>query len=271
MPEQTSRRSVGTGSERAAALAWPDSTRARRALESLDFDAYAREIRGVARQIESLGSDLVSVAALVAFDELGALDHALALEDGVPKGSSRRRIWISSLGAATSIEEVGRLFLRHVDDLIAPFQRGQRAVNPIVLRARSFIDAHAHETVSLSRVAGELGVARNYLSALFKRENGITLTEYIHRVRVRRAEIILRSRELSLAETAYRVGYQSYRHFYRNFVRVCGCSPTAYVKEIAGSATDGDATQVDSPRLSPAPAAVPARPAAHHGASPAAE
>lgn len=209
--------------------AWPDTKRLERALETLDLSAFDREAHSLADQAALQGR---VDSALVLFDQLRTLAERLSV-DALGADQQRRLSWIRGLTEAPGAREAAAFFLSEVESIIAPFQSAHRSINPIVLRARRFIDEHAAEPISLSRVAGELGVARNYLSALFKRENGLTLTEYIHRVRIRRAEVLLHAGDKTLAEAAYQVGYQSYRHFYRNFVRICGQSPTAYVRDLS--------------------------------------
>lgn len=220
------------GDARAAITAWPDDRPAKAALARLDFESYRAELSRLVAELEAREDDPFAALALFLYDQLRTLADATAVDSAARDAERRRHYWFQLLGSATDRQSLLQSFLAEVDRSLAPFRAAQRAVNPIVLRARRFIEEHAAEPVSLSRVSTELRVARNYLSALFKRETGITLTEYIHQVRIRRAEILLRSGDLTLAEAAYRVGYQSYRHFYRNFVRICGLSPTIYVRRL---------------------------------------
>lgn len=223
-------------------IAWPDDGPARGALSRLDLESYRAEILRLTRQVEPLASEVPGVAAIFLYDQLRTLADSTALDAGARESERRRHYWISLLGSQESSTALVQSFLAEVDRVLAPFRAAQRSVNPIVLRARRFIEDHAGEPVSLSRVATELRVARNYLSALFRRETGVTLTEYIHQVRIRRAELLLRAGDLTLAEAAYRVGYQSYRHFYRNFVRLCGLSPTTYVRHLGDAGRDASAS-----------------------------
>ena len=74
-------------------------------------------------------------------------------------------------------------------------------------------------------MAAILHVSPNYLSRLFRRETGLTLTAFVHRVRLDHAVALLGESNRSISEIAYRVGYQNYRDFYRNFVKVEQASP----------------------------------------------
>jgi len=104
--------------------------------------------------------------------------------------------------------------------------------HPLILRACRFIEQRALGRLSLADVARELGVSAGYLSSLFTRKVGMTLTRYIHEQRLARAEPLLRT-DRPLNEIARELGYGSYRHFHRTFVRLRGVSPGAYRRQAA--------------------------------------
>ena len=108
--------------------------------------------------------------------------------------------------------------------------------NPLIRRARRFIDERFSQKLSLSDVAAHLHVSANYLSRLFRRETGSTLTSYIQRTRLEQAMLLLADGEKSISEIAYLVGYQNYRDFYRNFVKYEKVTPRQVRRELAPGA-----------------------------------
>ena len=112
---------------------------------------------------------------------------------------------------ARPIELAGKDFFckRHAD----------RIREPLAERPRAFIDGNYHRRVSLSEVAESLAVSPSYLSRVFRRETGMTLTAYVQRARIDRSLVLLAQGVKNLSEIAYQVGYQNYRDFYRNFVK----------------------------------------------------
>ena len=121
--------------------------------------------------------------------------------------------------------EAGKSFLPALDRILAPPEPDSRRRHPMVERARAYVEENYTRPLSLSRVAAELGVSSNYLSRMFRRESGGTLTSYIHRVRLEHALLLLASGGRSLSEIAYVVGYRNYRDFYRNFIKHEQASP----------------------------------------------
>lgn len=71
-----------------------------------------------------------------------------------------------------------------------------------------------------------------YLSNLFRRETGVTLTEYIHQVRMRKAITLINSSALPVAAIATACGYNDINYFTRIFKRTYGLSPKQYQKSV---------------------------------------
>lgn len=71
----------------------------------------------------------------------------------------------------------------------------------------------------------------NYFRGLFRSLLGCTPTEYINRVRLRQACLLLKSTSLSVTEVSERAGFVSLSTFNRLFKRVLNSTPTLYRKE----------------------------------------
>ncbi len=106
---------------------------------------------------------------------------------------------------------------------------------PSIAEARKFIDLHAQEAIPLAAVARTVNMSANYFSEKFKEVTGLNFVEYVARVRVEKARNLLQNPNLRISEIAYDVGFQSLSQFNRAFLRVSGCSPTAYRKTLPGA------------------------------------
>ena len=128
-----------------------------------------------------------------------------------------------------------RRFVRSLDRLLAEPESNSSLLHPQVERAKRFIEDNYCRRISLSTVADALHVSPNYLSRIFRLQAGMTLTAYVHRVRLEHATLLLSTGGDSISEIAYRVGYQNYRDFYRNFVKYEKTAPGRYRSDLAGS------------------------------------
>lgn len=99
----------------------------------------------------------------------------------------------------------------------------------LMKRAVDYIDRHyAEDTLSLNRVAREVNISANYLSAVFSQEKGCTLTEYITNKRMEKARELLRNSDRRSGEIAQEVGYRDPHYFSFIFKKTQGCTPRDY-------------------------------------------
>jgi AraC-like DNA-binding protein len=99
---------------------------------------------------------------------------------------------------------------------------------PLVLKAREYIDKHKTKELSLANVAKAVGVSVFHLSKVFHKSTGLKFTDYIARVRLEDARILLLNPDLRIIDIAYDVGFQSLTQFNRTFKRVFRQTPTEF-------------------------------------------
>ncbi|MCK5331479.1 MAG: AraC family transcriptional regulator [Candidatus Marinimicrobia bacterium] len=68
----------------------------------------------------------------------------------------------------------------------------------------------------------------SYLSSLFSAVESITIEKYFILQKIERVKELLIYDELTLSETAYRLGYSSVQHLSNQFKKVTGMSPTHF-------------------------------------------
>lgn len=146
---------------------------------------------------------------------------------------------IDRFSSCLSVSDVRARFLPALNSLLAPGQHERDSHHPLADRARAFIDGNYHQRVSLSEVADNLAVSPSYLSRVFRRETGMTLTTYVRRARIDRSMVLLAQGARSISEIAYQVGYRNYRDFYRNFVRHENASPREVRERLRGRRAEG--------------------------------
>jgi len=103
-----------------------------------------------------------------------------------------------------------------------------RAEPVAIWKARKYIEEHADEELSLTKVANIVNRNANYLSEKFKQVTGTNFVEYLARTRFEKACELLRGGDLRISDIAFTAGFQSLSQFNRVFKRLCGKSPTEY-------------------------------------------
>jgi AraC-like DNA-binding protein len=97
-----------------------------------------------------------------------------------------------------------------------------------VASAKQFVQSHAEEPIKLEQVVQHVNVSRFYFCKLFKKATGMTLTEYVTRVRVEKAKALLVDPSLRVSEIVYAAGFGSIPRFNSVFKRYVGVPPTEY-------------------------------------------
>ncbi|MFE0021017.1 GlxA family transcriptional regulator [Amycolatopsis sp. NPDC059021] len=103
---------------------------------------------------------------------------------------------------------------------------------------RVVLDAVAAEPAgdhSLSGMATRARVSERQLTRLFQRELGVTPGQYVARIRVEAARVLLESGDAGVETVARRCGFGSGETMRRLFLQVLGITPTAYRQRFAYS------------------------------------
>ena len=106
-----------------------------------------------------------------------------------------------------------------------------RTADAQVRLIREYVQCHLTERVSVRQIADALGRNASYLNTFYCTQTGETITAYIRRCKVSRAEQLLRGTNHSLAEICALLGFFDQSHFSRVFKAQTGMTPGAYRKK----------------------------------------
>jgi len=142
-------------------------------------------------------------------------------------------IYIGKIDRAASMEEVCAIrdeirmdYCTRMRDLSK-----KEVVSRYVVLAIDYIRAHIQEPLSVEQVANALSVNSSYLSKLFKKEMGKSISEYIRDSKIEIAEHMLRHLDDTSLQIANYLGYSSQSHFIQVFRKQTGMTPEEYRKK----------------------------------------
>lgn len=107
-------------------------------------------------------------------------------------------------------------------------RKEQRNVSTYVEACSDYVGKHYREKIYLDDIAEKMGISPTYLSRLFSKEKGVTLQEYITKVRVDRAANLLTYSDSPIAKIGDYVGFPSQSYFGRIFKQHTGLTPKQY-------------------------------------------
>ncbi|KOY17619.1 response regulator [Paenibacillus xylanivorans] len=100
-----------------------------------------------------------------------------------------------------------------------------------------YMDAHYQEDLSLQQIAARFYLSREYISRKFKQQFGLNWSEYLGKLRINNAKLLLQNPSLRIAKISEMVGYQDEKYFSKVFKKMEGITPGEYRKTLS----DGNA------------------------------
>jgi AraC-like DNA-binding protein len=128
-----------------------------------------------------------------------------------------------------AIVELVKVFAQYLADYASRHALAASTAEPTaVVDAKKFVQSHFEEPVTLAQVAEHVHVSPFYFCKLFKKATGMTLTEYVARIRVEKAKTLLVDPSLRISEVVFAAGFGSIPRFNSVFKRYVGMPPTEY-------------------------------------------
>jgi AraC-like DNA-binding protein len=108
-----------------------------------------------------------------------------------------------------------------------------------VKELKEIIQDQIDTNLSLTDISKSLDIHPSYLSREFSKHfNNLSFGEYIRKLRIEKAVVLMETTQYSLTEIAYLTGFSDQSHFTRIFKQHFGKSPSLYKKELLKSKLD---------------------------------
>lgn len=104
-----------------------------------------------------------------------------------------------------------------------------------ISKSLEYINQHYADDLTLTEIAGYIGLNETYFSHLFKKTTGVNFTDYVNSLRIDKAKEILRTEDYSIYQVAEKVGYTNISYFSRIFKQWVGVGPFEYKKSSKNS------------------------------------
>ena len=111
--------------------------------------------------------------------------------------------------------------------LVNEIKKGDR-YDKFMRSVTGYIRGHLTEEFSVDQMAQDLFLSRSYLSTKFKKETGMTLSQYIQEQKIEKAKSLLKTTDRSILEIATYLGFSSQGYFQNVFKKLTGMTPKEY-------------------------------------------
>jgi len=154
------------------------------------------------------------------------------IKDVVPFSLSHRNIQ-EIIGSQETFAEKVKLLLSALIEFRDSHTGGR--YQSVVVRSREYIDSNFSDTeLSLNSTAEHVGISPNHLSAVFAQETGENFIDYLTRVRIERAKLLLKTTAMKSADIACETGFSDPHYFSFIFKKNTGLSPREYRQKEQG-------------------------------------
>ena len=158
-----------------------------------------------------------------------AVEAGAGLEDMLGANLS----YLQQIIRCETIEDMSGILIEALDRFTEGVYRTRNTEQLRVLgEALAYIRQHAGEDLSLETVARVCHKNSSTMRKLFREQLGMTFSDYINRLRVERAQELLKDPHRSLAEIAVQVGFYDQSHFGKVFRQVSGYTPARFRKKV---------------------------------------
>ncbi|CAI6070328.1 helix-turn-helix domain-containing protein [Cohnella sp. JJ-181] len=137
------------------------------------------------------------------------------------------------------LDDRGRLDLNGLETVLRDFliawsrsrpSAGQSSLSAIPAVVR-YIEQHYNQELTLQEIANQFYLSREYISRRFKQETGENMIDFLTRIRIDKAKLLLANPNFKIAQVAEMVGYQDEKYFSKVFKKLTGVSPNQYRKK----------------------------------------
>ena len=129
----------------------------------------------------------------------------------------------------TTLTNLIKRFRTYILNVLSSLSEEQRlkSSKPIE-RAKSYIKNHFNKQLTLTEIAQYVFLSEQYLSELFSKGTGSTITDFIKDYRIQMAKVFMADSSFRICDIAEKVGYQDARHFSKVFKTLVGVTPKEY-------------------------------------------
>lgn len=110
-------------------------------------------------------------------------------------------------------------------------EQNGKDVSQVVEKIQRYMEENVGEEFSREQAAEHVFLNPAYLSRLFRRETGYSLTDYLVKLRITKARIELEKTNNRVSDVAIAVGYANFSHFSKLFKKTTGLTPQEYRKK----------------------------------------
>jgi two-component system response regulator YesN len=102
----------------------------------------------------------------------------------------------------------------------------------LIQKCITFINENYKNNVTLDIVANMVHLNSSYFSSIFKKEMGLSFSNYLNKVRIDQSMLLLKNTDYSILEVAHEVGFEDQSYFSKVFKNLTSMTPKEYKQKL---------------------------------------
>lgn len=173
------------------------------------------------RQAKNMAISVITLASRAAIEGGVIAETAFTVNDS----------YIQMVESMTTPEQVDAVVMEaqyKLVDMVKEAKVKEELPHPLIHKVKDYVFKNLQNEMKVSDMAEEFAVNADYLSYLFHKSTGKTITQYILEEKVKAAQSMLIYTENTLQEIAFALNFSSQSHFSTVFRKFTGMSPREF-------------------------------------------
>lgn len=138
--------------------------------------------------------------------------------------------YIKKCELLSSVEAIINLQYHMVLEYTKKVEKVRIGKNPskLLMKVTNYVQHNLSKPIDIESLAKSMFISRTHLASKFKKETGMTLTEFILKEKIEESKRLLRYSDKSLALIAEYLGFSSQSHFSKTFKKYVNTTPKEY-------------------------------------------
>ena len=138
--------------------------------------------------------------------------------------------YILKMDSMTTTEDIADLHDSMVLDFTGKMLliKKQSIISKSITMCIEYVYNHIHDRITIEDLAAYTDLSPSYLSRLFKKELGISVSDYIREKKIDKAQNLLKYSDFTPVEIANYLSFSSQSHFIQAFEKMVGMTPKKY-------------------------------------------
>lgn len=199
-----------------------------------DLEGAAKTFRALLADILVVGIGKIPIIKARTL-ELGVILSRAAVEGGADPGQALaiNTEFVQDVSNFNSIEEIDLAAIKALEHYFEAIQRNENITNRQVIdNIKKYIRQNYEKDLTLEEIAASVYLSPYYAARMFKNAQGMTIMNYVTKVRVEEAKKLLRNPRFQVEEIAQKLGYNDASYFSKVFRRSEGMSPTQFRQQV---------------------------------------